>query len=103
MQLAMKGFSDKDANAKRTDCIVRLRIRENDVKSQMWKLMSDNSFETVTAVEDEVSKIFQDLDTMIIDLFDAIMGTNTRREEDSIKSDKTKDTLSTTKTDFDEI
>ena len=103
MQLTMKGFSEEAASAKRTECIVRLRIRENDVKSQMWKLMSDNSFETVSAAESEVSKIFQDLDTMVIDLFDVIMGTHTKREEDTIKSDTTKDTFSTVETDVTEI
>ena len=83
MQLSMKGFNEETAQAKRAECIVRLRIRENDVKSQMWRLMTDNSFEAVTNVEGEVSKIFEDLDSMIIELFDTIQGVRTRKPEDA--------------------
>ena len=82
MQLSMKGFTEDEAQKKRAECIVRLRIRENDVKSQMWRLMTDNSFESVTSVEGEVSKIFEDLDSMIVELFDAIQGIRTKKIED---------------------
>lgn len=82
MQLSMKGLNEEQAEAKRTECIVRLKIRENDIKSQMWKLMTDNSLESVVAAEGETSKIFEDLGNMIVDLFDILQGRRTRKPED---------------------
>lgn len=69
-----KGFSDETAEAKRTECIVRLKIRENDVKSQIWTLMSNNDMDSVTKAEDEISKIFSDLNDMVTNVFDVIQG-----------------------------
>jgi hypothetical protein len=75
-------LSQDQLDKKRSECIVRLKIRENDVKSQMWRLMNDNSLDSVTDVEKEVSKIFEDLDMMIIDLFKGIEDEEYFDEED---------------------